>query len=251
MLHKFFYGFALAWSMLTAIPFVKVKTFYSGINGYAVIFYPLVGWIVGMFLVGLFILGQDRVPQSYLYVIVFVAWVVATGALHLDGVADVFDALFVPKERREAVLKDPHIGAMGMIFTLLFILLKLFAFMQAELIYLLPVVLMLSRFNAVAAIYFFDYIRKDGMGSLAKAELHTWQFIFSAFIVVAIAVLYSWQVTLGMLVLLFLPLFLVAWLARKAFGGFSGDLYGLLIEVTEWVLLHILMFGYLGEALSF
>jgi adenosylcobinamide-GDP ribazoletransferase len=43
------------------------------------------------------------------------AAVALTGALHLDGLADTFDGLFLPgdRERRLAAMRDPHIGTFG------------------------------------------------------------------------------------------------------------------------------------------
>ena len=228
--------------MLTTIPFFKVHDFYRGINGYAVMFYPLVGLILGTILALFFYALDGYLPQSYLYVLTFALWILLTGALHLDGVADVFDALFVEKERREEVLKDPHIGAMGMIFTVVFMMVKLGALMQVGLVYLLPLVLMYSRFNAVLAIYFFKYTRKNGMASLAKHEFGLGYFLLSAMMVVCIGTAVSVYFSVWMICFLLLPLVIVFLLAKRAFGGFSGDLYGLLIEVTELVLLHIIMF---------
>jgi len=239
---KLFLGFSLAFSMLSIIPFFKVHHFYKGINGFAVMFYPLVGLILGSILALFFYLFEGLLPETYLYVLTFALWVLLTGALHLDGVADVLDALFVSRNRREAVLKDPHIGAMGFIFTLLFMIIKLTALMQVDLIYLLPMLLMLSRFNAVIAIYFFDYIRKDGMGSLAKEELKGWQVFIALVMISSIGFIDNSYLFLWMLVALLLSLLLTYGLAKKYFGGFSGDLYGLLIEMSELFLLHIIMF---------
>lgn len=241
LVKKLFLGFALAFSMLTIIPFFKVHNFYKGINGYAVMFYPLVGLILGMFLAGFYYLLRDFLPSNYLYILTFVLWVLLTGALHLDGVADSFDALFVPKNRREAVLKDPHMGAMGMIFTLLFMMLKVAVFMQTELIYFLPMILMLSRFNAVLAIYFFAYIRKEGMGTLAKAELKGWQVLSALLLILLVALFYKSYLFFWMLAFVLLTLASVYYIAKRYFGGFSGDLYGLLIESSELVLLHLIM----------
>ena len=42
-------GFTLAMNMLTTLPFFKVHDFFKGINGYAVMFYPLIGFILGVF----------------------------------------------------------------------------------------------------------------------------------------------------------------------------------------------------------
>ena len=97
MIKKLFLGFALAFSMLTIIPFFKVHNFYKGINGYAVMFYPFIGLLLGAILAGIFYALEGLVNPIYLYVLIFVFWVGLTGALHLDGVADSFDALFVPK----------------------------------------------------------------------------------------------------------------------------------------------------------
>lgn len=239
---KLFLGFALAFSMLTIIPFFKVHNFYKGINGYAVMFYPFIGLLLGIVLVTLFYTLDGLVNENYLYVLIFVLWVAMTGALHLDGVADSFDALFVPKMKREVVLKDPHIGAMGIIFTLLFILLKLAAFMQMQVLYLLPMILMLSRLNATIAIYCFDYIRKDGMGSLAKSELRLGQVSLAILGVVIIACLDNSVAFLWMLLLSMFSLLLSYFVAKRYFGGFSGDLYGFLIEVSELFMLHLFVF---------
>lgn len=239
---KLFGGFALAFSMLTIIPFFKVHNFYKGINGYAVMFYPFIGLILGAVLASIFYALEGLVNQTYLYVLIFVLWVAITGALHLDGVADSLDALFVPKNRREAVLKDPHIGAMGMIFTLLFMLLKLSAFMQMQTLYLLPMLLMLSRFNAVVAIYAFDYIRQEGMGSLAKRELSLGQISLAFIAVVVVACSLNCVAFLWMALVSVLSLALIYFVAKRYFGGFSGDLYGLLIETSELFILHLFVF---------
>ncbi len=240
---KLFYGFSLAFSMLSTLPFFKVHHFFRGINGYAVMFYPMVGLIVGAFVTFFIYALGDYLPTTYLYVLGFVIWVVLTGALHLDGVADVFDALFVENSKRDTVLKDPHIGAMGVIFTLLFILLKLFAFMHVTDILLLPLLLMYARFNASLAIYFFPYIRKEGMGSLAKSEFNVWHLLASFTLVITVGLFINPMVSLVMLASLLLPLMAIFILAKRVFGGFSGDLYGLLIESSEWVLLHVLIFS--------
>jgi cobalamin synthase len=165
---------------------------------------------------------------------------VLTGALHLDGFSDTVDGLFVPKERAEAVMKDPHVGGMGMTFTVTFLIVKASALWFLETLWLLPVILMLSRFNAVLAIYLFPYIRKAGMSSLAKEEFTRNQLLAALlFVVTVIAVTQSWLLLgFSLLALLLIKAFFV-----RRLGGFSGDIYGFTIEVTELLLLNILLFG--------
>lgn len=232
-------GFSLAISMLTTIPFFRVHDFFKGINGYAVMFYPLVGFLLGGILYGLSLILEPYLPSTHLHIILFALWVLLTGALHLDGLSDAIDALFVSKERADEVMKDPHVGAMGMTFTGIFLILKASALWHLEALWTLPMILMFARFNTVLAIYFFSYIRKDGMSTLAKQEFTLSQLIFSALIVVITAFFFPAGLILLLTSLLFL-LFFKVWFTSR-FGGFSGDLYGFMIEGTELILLHVIL----------
>ncbi|MBL0708446.1 MAG: adenosylcobinamide-GDP ribazoletransferase [Sulfurimonas sp.] len=231
-------GFALSINMLTIIPFFKVHDFYKGINAYAVLFYPLVGYLLGLLLYFTHYLLSDFFSGSHLGIIIFALLVVLTGALHLDGFSDTIDGLFVSKQKALKVMKDPHAGGMGMVFSIVFLLLKASTFMVFEVFYLLPIVLMFSRFNIVLAIYFFPYISKNGMGTLAKEELHG-SHVFIAFCYVMVLSLFSfWLFVLSIAVLYLLKTFFI-----KRYGGFSGDIYGFSIELTELVLLNAILLG--------
>jgi len=233
-------GFALAVNMLTILPFFRVHHFFKGINGYAVMSYPLVGALLGGLLWLVYALLLPLFPEAHLHIILFVLWVVLTGALHLDGLSDTIDGLFVPKERAEAVMKDPHAGGMGMIFSITFLIFKASSLWFLDAIYLLPIVLMLSRYNTVLAIYFFPYIRKEGMSTLAKQEFTRTELLISTAVVLLFVTLSgSWLLlAVSLLTLLLIKRFFI-----KRLGGFSGDIYGFLIEVTELVLLNVLLIG--------
>ena len=139
-----FSGFALALSMLTTLPFFRVHNFYKGINGYAVMSYPFVGFLVGSLLYSVYILLTPYLPSTHLGIILFALWVLLTGALHLDGFCDTVDGLYVPKERALEVMKDPHNGGMGMLFGGTFLILKASSLASFELFYLLPIILYLT-----------------------------------------------------------------------------------------------------------
>lgn len=234
-------GFALALSMLTTIPFFRVHNFFSGINGYAVMFYPLIGFILGSILFLFHHLLGPYLPSAHLNILLFGLWALLTGALHLDGFSDTIDALFVPKERAMEVMKDSHIGAMGMTFTAVFLILKASALWHLDTLWTLPLVLMLARFNAVLAIYFFSYIRENGMGSLAKSEFTFTQLLISSAIVLSTAFIID--TGLMLLVVSSLTLLLLRFWFTRRFGGFSGDTYGFMIEITELILLHVVLIG--------
>lgn len=235
---NFFKGFALAVSMMTTVPFFKIHDFNKGINGYAALFYPLVGLLLGLILWGAHLLLDGHIPDLHLGIIIFALWVILTGALHLDGYSDTIDGLFVSKTRAIEVMKDPNTGGMGMIFTVTFLILKASSLAIFDAFYLLPIVLLLSRFNAVLAIYFFPYISQNGMGTLAKAELKGSQ-VFMALVYVGILCLSTlWLFALSLFVLFVIKTFFI-----KRYGGFSGDIYGFTIEVTELILLNAILLG--------
>jgi len=236
---RVFKGFALALSMLSTLPFLKVHDFYKGINGYAVMFYPLVGFVLGAILYGVSLLLFPYFPHFHLAVILFTLWVVFTGALHLDGFADTIDGLFVPKERSLEVMKDPHNGGMGMTFGAVFLILKASSLIALPNYALLPLVLLLARLMIVFCIYFYPYV-SGGMSQLAKEELQSKQ--------VSIALLYSllFIFLYNAWFLLAASLFIMLLVKRffiKRYGGFTGDIYGFTIEVTELFLLNCIIVG--------
>ena len=234
---KLFYGFALAFHMLTILPFFKTHTFFKGINGYSAMFYPLVGFVIGALLWVVHLLLQDFLPPAHLAVIIFALWVLLSGALHLDGFSDTVDGLFVPKERAFEVMKDAHVGGMGMVFSFVFLALKLSALLSFDAYYLLPVLLMLSRLNATLAIYLFPYA-SNGVGALLKAELSLKMVLFTLFYSCALLYFFSFGAAL---LLSLAVLFLCAAFFVKRLGGLSGDIYGFIIEVSELVLLNALI----------
>lgn len=235
-----FKGFALAISMLTTVPFFKIHDFYKGINGYAVMFYPLVGFFLGAILWGVYSALSPYVASTHLGVIIFALWVLLTGALHLDGFSDTVDGLYVSKERALEVMKDSYVGGMGMIISVSFLILKASTLAHFQAFYILPLVLLLSRLNAVLVIYFYPYISQNGMGTLAKEELTKPQMLIALFYSFLIVLFYN---KLLLLVSALLVLFVIKSFFIKRYGGFTGDIYGFTIEVSELILLNLLLFG--------
>lgn len=97
-----------AFGLLTTLPFGMPEDWRPGDSGRAGIWYPMVGIVVG----GLTWLSW-RVfilyfPPLIAGVLTLVVWVVLTGGLHLDGLADCCDGLLVSAtpEKRLDIMKD-------------------------------------------------------------------------------------------------------------------------------------------------
>jgi adenosylcobinamide-GDP ribazoletransferase len=102
----------IALSTLTLIP-VSVADPKAADLKRSVIFYPLVGALLGflLFLLHLLPIGHDL--QA---LVILVAWVSLTGAFHLDGLGDCLDGWFGgrdPKERLR-IMKTADLGTYGM-----------------------------------------------------------------------------------------------------------------------------------------
>jgi len=235
---KILKGFALSISMLTTLPFFKVHDFFKGINGYAVMFFPFVGLLLGLILICIYSLLNSHVEPTHLGIIIFALSIIISGALHVDGFADTVDGLYVKKEDGLRVMSDPHVGAMGMILTASFLILKASSLAHLEDFYLLPIIMMLSRFNAVLSIYFYPYVG-GGMAKLAKDEFNKEELILSSVFVLALSLYLSWVLVLVSIV----TLLLINRFFIKRYAGLSGDMYGFNIEVTELVLLNVVLFG--------
>ena len=234
---KLLKGFALAFNMMSILPFFKVHDYFKGINGYSAMFYPLVGFILGLILWGVHSVLEPYLPAVHLAVIIFTLWILITGALHIDGFSDTVDGLFVDKSKALEVMKDSHVGGMGMTFTFVFLALKLSSVIYFEAYYLLPVILMLSRFNATLSIYFYNYI-SSGVGQLIKEELSKKQLLFAGLYSLSLAFVFDF---LDAFVISLIVMLISAKFFTSRLKGLNGDIYGFIIEVTELSLLNYLI----------
>jgi adenosylcobinamide-GDP ribazoletransferase len=113
-------GFLAAIRFLTIIP-VRGG---DAPPGKAAAFFPLVGAMLGAAGAGVYLLAGKAFPNSIAALATVAFWIVISGVLHEDGMADVADAVRAgrPTERILAILKDSRIGAFGAIAILLSVL---------------------------------------------------------------------------------------------------------------------------------
>jgi adenosylcobinamide-GDP ribazoletransferase len=102
-------------------PFRQALAFLTPVGGavepgpMALFWFPAVGAAVGLAVGGAWWLAAQIWPPAVAAAVAVVADLVATGALHVDGVADCADGLLPPlsREQRLAAMADPRIGAFG------------------------------------------------------------------------------------------------------------------------------------------
>jgi len=245
------HSFLVSLQFLTSIPvhkwFAAARTVPSGqVAGNALLFYPLVGLILGALIVGLAMLlsalqaGLGPALQAGL---LLVFWVMLTGALHLDGLGDAADAWLGglgDQERTLTIMKDPTSGPVAIVVLVLLLLLKwllLTELIVAQLFLPLLLVPVLARLQVMALIVYTPYVRRKGMGSDLKDQTRAWGFWVQLLaIIVGLIVGQYWQL-LGLVILALLAGSYWRLLMLRRLQGWTGDTAGASIELTECVLL--------------
>jgi len=206
--------------------------------GRSVGYFPVVGLIIGLILVGLNWLFRLVLPPGVANALLLVSLVILSGALHLDGFADTCDGLAGHKtvEDRWQVMRDSRVGGFGIIGVVLLLLVKYVSvnsipetLMMTTLV-LFPVV---SRWAMVYAIFAYPYARPSGLGKAFKQGTSWPRFTMATLITVAVAAILAQLAGLAIIFLIWVITVALATYLKRKFAGLTGDNYGTINEVTE------------------
>ncbi len=229
--------------------------------GRSLLFYPLVGLFLGLLLAACAWILRAA-PASLAAALLLVLWVAASGALHLDGLADTVDAWAGGQRDRERTLelmRDPHIGAMGVVAVVLVLLLKfgallalcteLHAAQQAvdeigngmdAALSLLPLFFApwLARTLLLLLFLTVPYVRPGGLGATLVAHLPRTAIFISVLVSFAAAAslaFFSATTAMTVAALFMATIFFLYWSVtiRHRIGGTTGDTAGALVELSE------------------
>ncbi|NIA68098.1 adenosylcobinamide-GDP ribazoletransferase [Pelagibius litoralis] len=209
--------------------------------------YPLVGALVGV-IAALIFLAADRLglPPGLAALSAIVATVLVTGALHEDGLADLADGFGGggDRARKLAIMRDSRIGSYGVIALILALALRagsLAAIAEPGAVAAALIAAeSLSRGGLAAIMAGLPPARPDGLaahvgrpgGSAALAAI---------LIAAALAfVLLDWQAAVLSLLALVAAQGLVALLARRQIGGYTGDVLGAAQQIGATAILLVL-----------
>ncbi len=235
----------IAFGLLTTLPFRLPGNWSAGDSGRAAVWYPFVGLVIGL-LTWLTWRGATLVfPSLVAGVIALVAWVLLTGGLHLDGLADCCDGLFVSAapERRLEIMKDPHIGAFGVIGLILVLLIKGAALASLTLTSAFGIILAasLARWCILLAALL-PQARASGMGADFASGVQRSFIFWGAIIPIGLAMLIGVHGLFSILIGVGAA-GLIVWLAKSRIGGVTGDVFGMTVEIVEVIALLAFVFG--------
>ena len=230
-------GLRLATQFLTRLPVPAVVDFSAEEFSRSSAWFPFVGLAIGV-VVSLILWICSYRSAALGAAVGLLAWVWMTGALHLDGLADLSDALAASHRDSQkffAVLADPHLGAFGVVSIVLMLILKVTGLAQLSgVLIAFPLIPAWARLGPLA---WSRWLRplKPGHGERFAGHLHLG---WIAFWVVALLVASAAVAP----ILCIAPLVIAAWggWLKWRLGGTTGDCLGAGIEVTEVVLLYAL-----------
>ncbi|WP_298400964.1 adenosylcobinamide-GDP ribazoletransferase [Sphingobium sp.] len=220
----------LAIQFLTRLPMPRViaddRDFAASIR-----WFPSAGLAVGALVCGAGWIGvQLDVWTGAL--LALIGWLWVTGALHLDGLADLADAsgaVHKGPDRLRAVLADPHVGAMGATAVAVQVAAKLVllhGLLEQRAWVALILIPFAARIGPLAWSRCLPPLH-DGLGARFRHAVRPIDLLFWAVLLLAA----SWFAP----ALLVAPLLILlwAWKLRRLMGGISGDGHGAGIELVE------------------
>ncbi|MGJ7909781.1 adenosylcobinamide-GDP ribazoletransferase [Neobacillus sp. LXY-1] len=255
---KFIKGFLIGLQFFTAIPITKELPIDQSHLKRTIQAFPLVGLFQGILYSLLFFVMREYTPFSHLAMsfLLWLAMILLTGGIHLDGWMDASDAFFSyrDKEKRLEIMKDPRTGAFGVI-SILILLSSRFLFLyeititnQNSAYFLIMTIPFLSKTIMGVMLLTVKSAKQEGLGylfqSAAGASALT---IYPVYLLVYfIGSLFFFNHILFMGILIFSAVVFCLFCRRKAmkwFGGITGDVLGATVEGAElflWMIVWLL-----------
>ena len=226
--------FFLALSFLTRIPVPNLGPLEPPDFARAALFYPVVGAVIGVILC-IPLLLFPHAPPLLLAAILTVIWAMVTGGLHLDGLADSADAWlggFGDPAKTHRILKDPLVGAAGVIALVGVLLLKfaaLVAVLENAAWWLILIAPVIGRILILLLFLTTPYVRAEGLASAVTAHLPRTAAIW----IVAGGLLLGFAVSGSGLIAVLLGFWLLRRLMLQRLQGCTGDTAGATVEIGE------------------
>lgn len=252
-------GLLVAFSMYSAIPVPQVNWEKKTMR-WALIFLPFVGVIISAISCAWFAFCRYFDANTVFYAVgATLIPLCISGGIHLDGLCDTCDALcsFGDREKRLAILKDPHVGAFGPMWISAFLIAECACFAQifehSRLFSIALIAFPIARAMGGRKVVASPCAKDSGLAHIF-AENSDKRAVSVALVVEIVLILVACGLSLyrmphGLLAAKVLTVLLVVWyvfherLSRRTFGGITGDLAGFCISISELLCLAVAAFG--------
>lgn len=225
--------------LLTRIPLRTIGTPAPNAMASAVWVMPLVGGMVGACGGAIYWLAYGfNLPSLLAALLALLTTVVITGALHEDGVSDFFDGLGgrQSKQRKLEIMRDSRIGTYGaaaLFFSLSIRAVGISSLHDPAVVWIVLLTTgVLSRMAIPIVLATTQPARTDGLGA-SVASPNPWVIGVAFSISVAVAVVVMEWNGLVLLCAATVVAVLIGQISRKQFGGYTGDVLGAAVQLSE------------------
>ena len=242
----------IALQFLTTIPVTLKQLPQDQDMGRSLLYYPLIGLLIGGLLAG-FSAGIAHIssPASapLIAALTMVLWVLSTGGLHLDGLADSVDALmggFGDRQKTLLIMKDPTSGPMGVTSLVLVLLVKftaLWLLIGAQNWLGILIAPLMGRAALIALFLTTPYVRKGGLGALICKHMPRQVSMGVLVATLAIMAIIAGYNSLWILLACAGMFMVLRAIFMSRLGGTTGDTAGALVELTEMSVLVVMAFA--------
>ena len=237
-------SFVIAFSMYSRIPMPLVEWSEKRMK-YAMCFFPAVGVAVALVLWAA-VWVCTRLEFQWLGKLLPPAIpVLVTGGIHMDGFLDTVDALssHQSREKKLEILKDPHTGAFAIIGACVYFMMwtGFWGEISPRLLPAFGGVFVVERALSGLSVVTFPMAKKTGLAASFSGQAHK-KAVASVMILYLAAAFSYFAVTAGITTALSvaavsgLVFFYYKGMAKKEFGGITGDLAGFFLQICELAL---------------
>lgn len=240
---KMILNFFVALSLYSVVPTPKVEWTKQNMQ-YALCFLPLIGLLIGALEFAWFTAAKYWRLEGTLYSAGAVLLpILVTGGIHIDGFIDTSDAIcsYGDKEKRLEIMRDPHVGAFGIVYVAALFLLQYGLFCQiysaSKGVTVLWTGYALARTIGGAAIVLLPCAKNSGLAHLFSGASN--RKIVGIVLLVQYVLCILWvsihQFLMGIALLVLLLIFSLRYrrFCHTAFGGMTGDTAGFAITIIE------------------
>lgn len=238
------YGFLILLSFFTRIPVGKKIEYNESNFVKALNLYSLIGAVIGLILVLVYLIF-DTYMNLLKGLVLTIAYLIITGGIHMDGMADTSDGIFSGRtgEKIFEIMSDSHIGAFGVL-SLIIVLLSqfvLFSYIDIYSCFMMPVV---GRTCVIISSWNKKYAKKTkGMGTIFIESINTSVLVSNVFLLVFLAMLMPNRViilTSGFASLMIS--YFISGIIEDKIGGMTGDTCGFIAEVSQIIFMILVLF---------
>ncbi len=221
--------------MLSALSFLTVVGRSRAPTRSTLAWFPLVGALIGAVIAAAYQGAHQVWPPVLAGAIVVAVDAIITGALHLDGLSDTADGLLphLSRDRRLEVMADPTVGAFAAVTLIVTIGLRWSAMANPAIEWGTVIALWAASRTVAASIpAWLPYARPGGIATSFLGEGRLWPTLALIPEIVIIGVVSGWY-GLAAVIAAGGGVVLLVITAKRRLGGFTGDILGASIVITE------------------